>query len=49
MFFAARAFTYLGWVHTDMRPKTAREMTPMLVELACPVARDYLSSPSGED
>lgn len=49
MFFAARAFTYLGWVHTRYETETAREMTPMLVELACRVARDYLGSPSREE
>ncbi len=42
MFLAARGFTYLGWVHTRQETETARELTPMLVELACNVARVYL-------
>lgn len=42
MFLAARGFTYLGWVHTRQETETARELTPMLIELACNVARDYL-------
>jgi Ser/Thr protein kinase RdoA (MazF antagonist) len=42
MFLAARGFTYLGWVHTRAETETARELTPMLIELACAVAADYL-------
>ena len=42
MFLAARGFTYLGWVHTRQETETARELTPMLVELACDAATDYL-------
>lgn len=42
-FLAARAFTYLGWVHTRRETETARELTPMLIELACRVAEDYLA------
>ena len=42
LFFLARAFTYLGWVHTRSETRTARELTPMLVEKACACARDYL-------
>ncbi len=41
MFLAARGFTYLGWVHTRQETETARELTPMLVQLVCTVARDY--------
>jgi Ser/Thr protein kinase RdoA (MazF antagonist) len=44
LFFAARGTTYLGWVHTRSETETARELTPMLVELACGLAEDYLSS-----
>lgn len=44
MFLAARGFTYLGWVHTRPETQTARELTPMLIELACSAARDYLDS-----
>ena len=42
LFFTARAFTYLGWVQTREETQTAKELTPMLVELACAVADDYL-------
>jgi Ser/Thr protein kinase RdoA (MazF antagonist) len=42
MFLCARGFTYLGWVHTRSETETARELTPMLIELACTVAGDYL-------
>ena len=42
LFMLARSFTYLGWVHTRFETETAREMTPMLVEKACKLARDYL-------
>jgi Ser/Thr protein kinase RdoA (MazF antagonist) len=43
LFYAARGFTYLGWVHTRQETETARELTPMLIELACGVARGYLA------
>ena len=46
MFLCARGSTYLGWVHTRSETETARELTPMLIELACSVARDYLK-PAG--
>ena len=42
LFYTARGFTYLGWVHTRHETETARELTPMLVELSCGVARRYL-------
>lgn len=41
LFFLARSFTYLGWVHTRSETQTARELTPMLVEKACNLARQY--------
>lgn len=44
LFFLARSFTYLGWVHTRFETATARELTPLLVEKACELARDYLHS-----
>jgi Ser/Thr protein kinase RdoA (MazF antagonist) len=44
MFLCARGSTYLGWVHTRKETETARELTPMLIELACAVAREYLES-----
>ncbi len=43
LFFMARAFTYLGWVHTRQETETAKEMTPMLVAKACRLAEDYLT------
>jgi Ser/Thr protein kinase RdoA (MazF antagonist) len=42
LFFLARSFTYLGWVHTRFETETARALTPLLVEKACSLARDYL-------
>ena len=42
LFYTARGFTYLGWVHTRSETETARELTPMLVELSCGVSRRYL-------
>ncbi|HEX7063408.1 MAG TPA: phosphotransferase [Woeseiaceae bacterium] len=42
LFFLARAFTYLGWVHTRSETATARELTPMLVATACRLAAEYL-------
>ncbi|QIB64615.1 phosphotransferase enzyme family protein [Kineobactrum salinum] len=44
LFYAARSFTYLGWVHTRQETETAREMTPMLIEKACAVTDEYLST-----
>jgi Ser/Thr protein kinase RdoA (MazF antagonist) len=43
LFFLARGFTYIGWVHTRHETETARELTPMLIEIACGLAEDYLS------
>jgi len=42
LFFLARAFTYLGWVHTRQETETAKELTPMLIAKACGLAEDYL-------
>ncbi len=42
LFFAARGFTYLGWVHTRSETQTAKELSPMLAEKACALAREYL-------
>ena len=44
LFFMARSFTYLGWVHTRSETQTARELTPMLVERCCDLAREYLEA-----
>lgn len=43
LFLLARSFTYLGWVHTRQETETARELTPMLIEKACGLARAYLA------
>lgn len=43
LFFVARGFTYVGWVHTRSETETARELTPMLVEMICKLSEDYLS------
>ncbi len=43
LFLLARSFTYLGWVHTRAETETAKELTPMLVEMACNLATCYLS------
>jgi Ser/Thr protein kinase RdoA (MazF antagonist) len=42
LFFLARGFTYVGWVHTRQETETARELTPMLLASACELAEDYL-------
>ncbi|MEP1470911.1 MAG: phosphotransferase [Halieaceae bacterium] len=42
LFFLARSFTYLGWVRTRSETQTAKELTPMLVEKCCTLARAYL-------
>ena len=42
LFFAARSFTYLGWIHTRPETETARTLGPMLTDMACRAARRYL-------
>lgn len=44
LFLFLRGTTYLGWVHTRSETQTAREMTPMLIDMACDAARAYLSA-----
>lgn len=44
LFFLARGFTYIGWVHTRRETETAQELTPMLLQMACELAEDYLST-----
>ncbi len=44
LFMLARSFTYVGWVHTRPGTETAIEMTPMLVEMSCKLADDYLTN-----
>lgn len=41
LFYAARSFTYLGWVHTRRETETARQMTPMLIDKAFRVIGEY--------
>lgn len=43
LFMMARATTYLGWVHTRRETETARELTPMIVELVMGIAEEYMS------
>ncbi len=42
----ARAFTYVGWVHTRQETETAREMTPFILELALETAEHYWTNHS---
>lgn len=44
LFFLARGFTYVGWVHTRQETETAKELTPMLLAMACGLAENYLSN-----
>lgn len=44
LFFMARAFTYVGWVHTRPETETAIEMTSVLLEMACHQAEGYFKS-----
>jgi len=44
LFYLARGTTYVGWVHTRSETDTARELTPAIVEMACELADDYLST-----
>ena len=40
----ARGTTYVGWVHTRHETETAQEMTPVILQMACEAAEEYLSS-----
>lgn len=44
LFMLARGFTYVSWVHTRRQTETARELTPMLLDAACQLADEYLST-----
>lgn len=44
LFFLARGLTYVGWGHTRSETETAKELTPMLLEAACALAEEYLST-----
>ncbi len=41
------AFTYLGWVYTRSETETAQQMTPLVVEGACELAKALLADESG--
>ncbi len=41
LFYLARAFTYVGWVHTRPETETALELTPVLLEMACKQVNHY--------
>jgi Ser/Thr protein kinase RdoA (MazF antagonist) len=49
LFFAARSFTYLGWIHTRKETETARTLGPKLIAMACKAAQAYLQDPSAQD
>jgi len=44
LFFLARGLTYVGWVHTRQETETARELTPMILAMACEQAEQYLQN-----
>lgn len=44
LFNLARSFTYVGWAHTRSETDTAKELTPMILGMACEFTEDYLSS-----
>ncbi len=44
LFFLARGFTYVAWVHTRQETETAKELTPMLLAMACRLTENYLSN-----
>ena len=43
LFTMLRGFTYLGWVHTRRGTEAARELTPMIVEIVCRLADEFLA------
>ncbi len=43
VFFAARSLTYLGWVHTRSQTETAKELTPIMIEIAEEICTEYLN------
>lgn len=44
LFAAARSLTYLGWVHTRSKTDTARELTPIMIEIAEGICKEYLNN-----
>lgn len=47
VFMAARAMTYLGWLHTRKSEPAASALRPLLVDLAMSAATDYLEHSRG--
>ena len=44
LFELARAFSYLGWVHTRSETASAQSLAPEVAKLACTLAEEYLSA-----
>jgi Ser/Thr protein kinase RdoA (MazF antagonist) len=44
LFFLARALTWLGWSLTRSETEMAQIMRPIIIEMACGLAEDYLST-----
>ena len=44
LFFLARGLTYVGWVRTRHETETARELSPMILAMACEKAEHYLQN-----
>ena len=42
LFELARAFSYLGWVHTRSETASAQSLAPEVAQLACTLAEEYL-------
>ncbi|UTW01872.1 phosphotransferase [Amphritea atlantica] len=43
LFLTARGFTYLGWIRSRQETKTAQELAPELIRMACQQAKRFLS------
>lgn len=48
LFFALRSTTYLGWVHTRKNTAIAQELTPIMIETAEQICRQYLDQRATE-
>ena len=44
LFQMARGFTYVGWMHTRQGMEMVREMTPVVVGLACSFAEEFVDT-----
>jgi Ser/Thr protein kinase RdoA (MazF antagonist) len=44
VFFMARGFTYLGWIHSRGETETAQEMAPIVISGACELAESLLAA-----